>query len=113
VMQRSSLLKVAAVASALLLVTALVCYRVGAFNRLKPANPTTEGESATAADVLFSSSKSDLMIHPGIPVEGTSTDEKKQPAIMYSTKSAPIIQPDKVEKVDVPAGPTKPPSDPK
>ena len=42
------------------------------------------------------------MILPGSPVEGRTTDEKGQPAIIYSTKSAPIVQPNTVEKVDVP-----------
>jgi hypothetical protein len=108
------LLKVTAVVSALLLVATLVCYRAGAFSRFKHLMPATAGASAESDDdVMFSSSKSDLMIHPSIPAEGRTTDEKGQPAIMYSTKSAPIIQPDKVEKQDFPPAPTKLPSDPK
>ena len=39
------LLKVAAVASALLLVAALVCYRAGAFSRFSKPTPATAGES--------------------------------------------------------------------
>jgi hypothetical protein len=109
------LMKGAAVASALLLVAALVCYRAGAFSRFSKPTPATPDESASSDDdVMFSSSKSDIMVQPtGTGIDRILPDDKKQPEIIYSTKSAPIVQPNTIEKVDIAPAPTKPPSDPK
>jgi hypothetical protein len=87
VKQPKTLLKIAVVASSVLLAGGFVCYRAGAYDWLM-------GTSSTATKELLPSSKvKQLLVVPVTPEQPASGTLQLPPAVMYSSKSGTIIPP--------------------
>ncbi len=100
---RSALVKLAAVASSLLLVGGFISYRAGAFDALlKPSPQPAEPESTPVSDpTIMYSSKSGTIVTPG------TIKQSKEATLLPGSKSISIGP---VIRVDAPKKPAEPSS---
>jgi hypothetical protein len=90
-------LKAATVASSVLLVTAFVGYRAGAFDWLLGRN--------TRDPMIMGGSKSKILVDPAVLIPAGSDDVQADPAFMSSSKSIIFVPPPKTKGTQPPASP--------